>query len=50
MKGCCRRQCLKLAISKGKIGEEVGISIGSRFTRKYCTVCETYFGISTKVT
>jgi len=33
-----------------KIGQNVRIGSDSIFTRKYCAVCETYFGIATKVT
>jgi hypothetical protein len=29
---------LKLAIPKGKMGEEIGISIDGTFTRKYCII------------
>lgn len=43
MKRWCRRQCLKLAISKGKIGEEIGISIESRAVNTIA-ICHNVLG------
>ena len=36
-----------LAIAKGKVGEEIGDGINMR---KYCAICEIYFGLSVQVT
>ena len=38
---------LILAIAQGKVGEEIGDG-SSR--RKYCGICEIYFGLSVEVT
>jgi len=38
----CKGRCLTLAISQGKVGEEIGDG-SSR--RKYCAICEIYFGL-----
>ena len=43
----CKGLCLILAIAQGKVGEEIGD--GSSI-RKYCAICEIYFGLSVEVT
>lgn len=43
----CNGRCLVLAIAKGKVGEDVGDGINMR---KYCAICEIYFGLSVQVT
>jgi hypothetical protein len=43
----CNGRCLILAIAKGKVGEEIGDGINMR---KYCAICEIYFGLSVQVT
>jgi hypothetical protein len=43
----CKGLCLTIAISQGKVGEELG-DCSSR--RKYCAVCERYFGLCSEVT
>jgi hypothetical protein len=42
----CKRRCLTLAISQGKIGE---LGDGDS-RRKYCAICEIYFGLCVEVT
>ena len=42
----CKGRCLILAIAQGKVGEEIGDG-SSR--RKYCGMCEIYFGLSVEV-
>jgi hypothetical protein len=43
----CKGRCLTLAIAQGKVGEELGDG-SSR--RKYCAICEIYFGLCIEVT
>ena len=37
---------MMLAISRGKLGQEIGDGISMR---KHCTVCEIYFALSAEV-